>query len=154
MGNLMGGPMGSLGATWVPGLRGAANSLGPPTCLKPPPITTTVHVHTHAHMRPRSNALATEASLPYTGASDGCPDGQLITGPTTEFPEVGSEPGAQPAPTGGLGAGGARRPASLHPRLSAGTAVCCTGGRGARGGQGGRGDGGPGDGGAGGPGDY
>jgi hypothetical protein len=108
--------MGSLGPTWVPGLRGAFNSLGPGPASPPPPTTTTVHVHTHAHMRPRSNALATEASLPYTAASGGCPDGQLITGPTTEFPEVGLEPSAQPAPTGGLGAGGARRPASLRSR--------------------------------------
>jgi hypothetical protein len=73
-------------------LSETANSLGPPTCLNPPlpppqPFTCT---RCHVHMRPRSNALATEASLPYNAASGGCPDGQLITGPTAAFPEVGS----------------------------------------------------------------
>ncbi len=89
-------------------------ALAPPTCLDPYPNTTINHVDTHAHTQPRSNALATEASLPYTAASDGCPAGQLLTVPTAEFPQVGSVPGAQPAP-GWAGCRGGEG-ASLAPR--------------------------------------
>ncbi len=98
-------------------------------------------------MRPRSYALATEASLSYTAASDGCPDGQLITGPTAEFPEVGLEPGAQPAPTGGLGAGGpGGQPHSIRAYLlarpCAAQVVMVQGGSGGRGAGGAGGPGG------------